>query len=111
MPGEDNDRQFEQELRDFAPLEVAPLPRRSSLARRRWLSAAVAALVLLTIGIALLWRPRKSVDSSLASHGLVSMTPITLGESHAALLRAASFDAAIDQLEREGRFKQRKTAH
>ncbi|HEU5235447.1 MAG TPA: hypothetical protein VFU50_21495 [Terriglobales bacterium] len=109
MPTEENDRQFEQELRLFGPLDAAPLPARANITGRRWLGVVVAAAVLLTIGIGLLWHLQGSGEHPLASNGSFSAGQMTLGKSQAVLLRATSFDAAMNQLEREGRVTEKKT--
>lgn len=54
MPTHDDDFQFEQELRRFAPLDVAPLPVRTAARPAvRWLAIA-AAILIVASGLA--WR-------------------------------------------------------
>lgn len=106
---EHDDRRFEQELRHFVPLEVDPLSTEANVARR-WFTAAIATAALLILGIiGMLWRSHDIANRVAPSNIPIPASQITLGESHAALLRAASFDEAMNQLERKGRLKSTKT--
>lgn len=108
-PIENNDRRFERELRHFVPLEVDLLPMRANVTQR-WFTAAIATAALLILGIiGMLLRSHNIASRVALSNIPIPASQIMLGDSHAALLRAASFDAAIDQLEREERLKKTKT--
>jgi hypothetical protein len=105
MPIHDDDLQFEQELRRFTPREVAPLPARRSVPR--WWPAVIAAGLLLVFGSGLLWRQHRG-DEHVPFSKKTTFSTLTLGQSQAALLKGPSLDAAIDELERESRLKDKK---
>jgi hypothetical protein len=105
----DDDRQFEAELRRFAPRAAAPLPP-VRVVRLRWrLPTAVAAAVVAVIGT-ILWH-MQGTQRPVTEHTDVSAREVPLGQAQAAIAQSPSFEAAIDGLEQASRPRTKPKTH
>lgn len=101
----DNDGQFEVELRRFAPREVAPLPA-VGFGRLRWrVSLALTAAIVVMVG-AFFYMHNPTAYSPVTQQE-IRTGKITLGSARAKLNQAASFEDAIDDLDRNSRPEKR----
>jgi hypothetical protein len=98
----DDDRQFEAEMRRFAPRATTPLPP-VRMIRVRWrVPMAVAATVLAVIGT-ILWHMHETQRPGTVLPADVSAGEVTLGRAQAAVAQSPSFEEAIDGLEQASR--------
>ncbi|HET6844997.1 MAG TPA: hypothetical protein VFK06_25425 [Candidatus Angelobacter sp.] len=106
----DDDRQFEAELRRFAPRAAEPLPP-IRIIRVRWrVPVAVAATVLAAIGT-ILWHMHGTPGPGTVLPADVSAGEVTLGRAQAAVAQSPSFEAAIDGLEQASRSRTKPKTH
>lgn len=108
MPNLDDDR-LEAYLKEFRPLQAAPLPTNVLVAnsrKPRRLAITIWALTVAAILIATAFllripahRVTRSDGNSMAAHEPYSMQPLTLRSANRLLVDSPSFGAAFDSLE------------